>query len=142
MLAVALSKQLYIWNACTSLTSCLPIEEEDELITGVAWSQKGTHVSVGLASGTVQVWDVQQAKMVRSFEGHAYRVGACSWNGNQLATASRDRSILVRDVRDHKDYHRQLQAHQQEVCGLRWSFFDDGLLASGGNDNKLMIWDP
>lgn len=27
----------------------------------------------------------------------------------------------------------------QEVCGLKWSF-DDKQLASGGNDNKLFIW--
>jgi len=29
--------------------------------------------------------------------------------------------------------------HKQEVCGLKWSF-DDSQLASGGNDNKLLIW--
>eukprot|EP00595_Chromulina_sp_UTEXLB2642_P003207 CAMPEP_0196768082 /NCGR_PEP_ID=MMETSP1095-20130614/42318_1 /TAXON_ID=96789 ORGANISM="Chromulina nebulosa, Strain UTEXLB2642" /NCGR_SAMPLE_ID=MMETSP1095 /ASSEMBLY_ACC=CAM_ASM_000446 /LENGTH=113 /DNA_ID=CAMNT_0042137157 /DNA_START=1006 /DNA_END=1347 /DNA_ORIENTATION=+ len=29
--------------------------------------------------------------------------------------------------------------HKQEVCGLKWSF-DEKLLASGGNDNKLYIW--
>ncbi|EKU20616.1 hypothetical protein NGA_2118100, partial [Nannochloropsis gaditana CCMP526] len=26
-----------------------------------------------------------------------------------------------------------------EVCGLRWSF-DECHLASGGNDNKLYVW--
>lgn len=26
-----------------------------------------------------------------------------------------------------------------QVCGLKWSF-DDKQLASGGNDNKLLIW--
>jgi cell division cycle 20-like protein 1 (cofactor of APC complex) len=31
------------------------------------------------------------------------------------------------------------QAHKQEVCGLKWSF-DDQSLASGGNDNKLFVW--
>ena len=31
------------------------------------------------------------------------------------------------------------QGHTQEVCGLKWSF-DGQTLASGGNDNKLMIW--
>ena len=30
--------------------------------------------------------------------------------------------------------------HRQEVCGLRWSPHDRMTLASGGNDNKLMIW--
>lgn len=29
--------------------------------------------------------------------------------------------------------------HTQEVCGLKWSP-DHQLLASGGNDNKLLIW--
>ena len=29
--------------------------------------------------------------------------------------------------------------HNQEVCGLKWSF-DGTQLASGGNDNKLMVW--
>lgn len=29
--------------------------------------------------------------------------------------------------------------HKQEVCGLKWSF-DEKMLASGGNDNKLMVW--
>lgn len=33
----------------------------------------------------------------------------------------------------------ELCCHKQEVCGLRWSF-DDKQLASGGNDNKLFIW--
>jgi cell division cycle 20-like protein 1 (cofactor of APC complex) len=25
------------------------------------------------------------------------------------------------------------------VCGLKWSF-DENILASGGNDNKLFLW--
>ena len=28
-----------------------------------------------------------------------------------------------------------------QVCGLKWSS-DYSQLASGGNDNKLMVWDP
>lgn len=35
---------------------------------------------------------------------------------------------------------RELAAHKQEVCGLKWSF-DEKMLASGGNDNKLFVWE-
>jgi hypothetical protein len=34
---------------------------------------------------------------------------------------------------------KEFTAHKQEVCGLKWSF-DEKQLASGGNDNKLFVW--
>lgn len=36
---------------------------------------------------------------------------------------------------------RSLSGHRQEVCGLKWSM-DESMLASGGNDNKLFVWQP
>ncbi len=39
------------------------------------------------------------------------------------------------------DQHiRTLRAHRQEVCGLKWNT-DTNQLASGGNDNRLIVWD-
>ena len=73
--------------------------------------------------------------------GHKQRVGCMSWNHNVLATGSRDRQILLRDVRAPEQSFAKLNAHRSEVCGLKWSS-DDRELASGGNDNLLMIWSP
>ena len=36
---------------------------------------------------------------MRTISGHSNRVGAVAWNGSLIASGSRDRSILVRDVR-------------------------------------------
>ena len=63
-----------------------------------------------------------------------------SWNGNLLASGSRDRNINIHDTRmSARDLAAVYQGHTQEVCGLKWSF-DGQTLASGGNDNKLFIW--
>ena len=73
--------------------------------------------------------------------GHAHRVSALSWsNDNIVASGSKDKSILVRDVRAPDSYVKKLFGHRQEVCGLRWSPHDQHMLASGGNDNKMMVW--
>jgi cell division cycle 20-like protein 1 (cofactor of APC complex) len=45
----------------------------------------------------------------------------------------------MRDVRIPEHYTDVLNGHRQEVCGLKWSL-DEIQLASGGNDNKLLIW--
>lgn len=72
--------------------------------------------------------------------GHTGRVGALAWNGHVLSTGSRDRTILHRDTRVREHHFEQLKTHRQEVCGLKWNTTTNQL-ASGGNDNKLYIWD-
>lgn len=46
---------------------------------------------------------------------------------------------MIWDVRS-KNHVRKLEGHRQEVCGVRWSF-DGNYIASGGNDNIVMVWD-
>ena len=77
--------------------------------------------------------------MVRKFEGHEGRIGCIAWNNSFLSSGSRDKTILHRDHRSKSDFFAKLEGHKQEVCGLKWSP-DEQQLASGGNDNKLMIW--
>ncbi len=58
-----------------------------------------------------------------------------------LASGSRDRLIHLRDPRSESAYEMRLCAHKKEVCGLKWSFDERSMLASGGNDNKLLVLD-
>ena len=97
-------------------------------------------VAVGTHLGDVQLWDCITHRKLRTFEGHCARVGAIAWNSNNiLASGSRDKNILVRDLRVQDDYITKMTGHKQEVCGLKWSF-DQQQLASGGNDNRLNLW--
>ena len=45
----------------------------------------------------------------------------------------------MRDLRSPNPNVQRLVGHKQEVCGLKWSF-EEQKLASGGNDNQLLIW--
>lgn len=139
MLAVGLGTEVYIWSAWTSRVTKLCETSYSDSITSVAWSQKGRHLSVGMGNGETQIWDTQSLELVRTLDGHNGRVGAWAWNGSLLATGSRDRRILMRDVRASNPLIYDWDKHKQEVCGLKWSP-DDQQLASGGNDNKLFIW--
>lgn len=58
-----------------------------------------------------------------------------------LSSGSRDRWILHHDLSSPSHYVDKFTGHLQEVCGLKWSF-DGQHLASGGNDNKLFVWEP
>jgi len=139
VLAVGLGSCVYLWSACTSKVTKLCDLGPEDIVTSVSWTQRGAHLAVGTNSGEVQIWDTCRCKKVRSMSGHSARVGTMAWNSQILASGSRDRFILIRDARIREQYISKLAGHKQEVCGLKWSF-DDSQLASGGNDNKLYIW--
>jgi cell division cycle 20-like protein 1 (cofactor of APC complex) len=111
------------------------------MVASVAWSRfGGSQLATGTHTGVVHLWDTETQKLLRTFEGHEGRVGALTWsNSNILSSGSKDKSILNRDLRVRDNYISRLEGHKQEICGLKWSF-DDKYLASGGNDNKLMVW--
>ncbi|KAJ5111371.1 hypothetical protein N7532_001906 [Penicillium argentinense] len=139
MLGVGLANSVYMWNGQTGRVTKL-CELKDDTVTSVSWIQRGTHLSIGTGKGLVQIWDAESCRRLRTMIGHQNRVGALAWNDHILTSGSRDRLIFHRDVRSPDQYLRKLTGHKQEVCGLKWNT-EDGQLASGGNDNKLMVWD-
>ncbi|KAK0728253.1 WD40-repeat-containing domain protein [Lasiosphaeria miniovina] len=139
VLGVGLGNSVYLWNAATSRVNKL-CQLEDDTVTSVSWIQKGTHIAIGTGKGLVQIWDAEKARRLRTMTGHTMRVGSLAWNTHILTSGSRDRLIYHRDVRAPDQWLKKLVGHKQEVCGLKWNC-EDGQLASGGNDNKLMVWD-
>ncbi|KAK3378330.1 WD domain-containing protein [Podospora didyma] len=139
VLGVGLGSSVYMWNAATSRVNKL-CTLEDDTVTSVSWIQKGTHIAIGTGKGLVQIWDAEKTRRLRTMTGHTARVGALAWNTHILSSGSRDRLIYHRDVRAPDQWLKKLVGHKQEVCGLKWNC-EDGQLASGGNDNKLMVWD-
>ena len=55
-------------------------------------------------------------------------------------SGSRSGVINNLDVRRPDPIVSTFHAHREEVCGLTWSP-TGRFLASGGNDNRVMIWD-
>lgn len=54
--------------------------------------------------------------------GHRQRVGTQAWNSHMLASGSRDKTILLRDVRVAEAYSEKFTGHRSEVCGLKVRF--------------------
>lgn len=139
ILGVGLGSCVYMWHSSTGRVTKL-CELEEDTVTSLSWIQRGSHVAIGTNKGLVQIYDAERCRRLRTMTGHSSRVGALAWNEHILSSGSRDRNILHRDVRQPDQWMQKLIGHKQEVCGLRWNT-EDGQLASGGNDNKLMIWD-
>jgi cell division cycle protein 20 (cofactor of APC complex) len=138
VLSVALKNALYLWNALTGSASQF-LEYSNEVITSVAWMPGSKFLAVGDSTHAVKVYDVERSAEVRTIRSHADRVSSLSWNGCVISTGSRDSFIMQHDLRI-QDYFVKFAGHEQEVCGLKWNP-EGNCLASGGNDNKVCVWE-
>lgn len=128
------------------------------LVCGLNWAPDGCHLAVGCNTGAVEVWDVETQQLVHTYRHHLDRTVSLAWEpqgGWLLASGSRDSTVVLRDVRERDtadptaspaapsasaSVTAVLRAHETEVCGLKWSP-TGAMLASGGNDNQLLLWD-
>ncbi|KAI9668989.1 MAG: hypothetical protein M1829_005217 [Trizodia sp. TS-e1964] len=138
--AIGLERSVYVWSAETGTVSCLLETPADTYVTSVKWDNEGSYVGIGLDTGEVQIWDVEESTKVRSMFGHQSRVGVMGWNKHILSTGARSGLVYNHDVRIAQHKIAELVSHTAEVCGLEWQR-TGAQLATGGNDNLVSIWD-
>jgi cell division cycle 20, cofactor of APC complex len=143
VIAVGLTNSVYLWNATNGTTTelCTLRGDADTHVSSVTWIEKGgKYLAVGSTSGGVQIWDVETQKLIRTMWGHTNRISALAWNNNIVSSGCRDAVIINHDVRIADHQIATLKYHSGQVCQLAWSS-DGSTLASGGNDDRVCIWD-
>jgi cell division cycle 20, cofactor of APC complex len=140
VVAVALGESTYVWRADTGEVSPLGEAPEGSYVSSVSFSNDGAFLGVGMGTGEVELWDIEAGQKLRTMNGHQAQIATLSWNGHVLSSGCGDGSIWHHDVRIARHKVMELIGHAGEVCGLEWRA-DGEMLASGGNDNVVNIWD-
>ncbi|KAI0943300.1 hypothetical protein AcW1_002503 [Taiwanofungus camphoratus] len=140
VVAVALAENTYFWRADSGEVVHVGEAPEGSYVAAVDFSNDGQFLGVGLGTGAVELWDAETQTKLRTMTGHSSQVACLSWHQHLLTSGCGDGSIWHHDVRVARHKVGELVGHQGEVCGLEWRS-DGELLASGGNDNVVNVWD-
>jgi len=76
----------------------------------------------------------------RKFTSGNARIGVITSRGSLVATGSADSNIIIHNQR-MSQHVKTISAHRLEICSLKFKPLDPNVLASGGDDCKLFIWD-
>lgn len=140
VVGVALANVVYLWNADTGTVQNLGACPEGTYVSSLEFSNDGAFIALGLGNGDVELWDTESGQKLRTMSGHSAQVGALSWFAHIVSSGCEDGSIWHHDVRVGRHKVMELVGHGGAVCGLKWRA-DGEVLASGGNDNVVNIWD-
>jgi len=135
VIAVALGKSLYMIIAETF--ECLNFFDCNCNITALKWSNDGKMIAFGNSKGELKVVNFEEEKLIFNKKISAARITCISWN-QDLITLVTQSNIFILNIREKYSYN--FKAHEQEICSIEWNY-RNGLLASGGNDNMVHIWD-
>ncbi|PPR08014.1 hypothetical protein CVT24_011075 [Panaeolus cyanescens] len=140
VVGVALANVVYLWNADAGTVQNLGSCPEGTYVSSVDFSNDGAFIAVGLGNGDVELWDTETGQKLRTMSGHSAQVGCMSWFNHIVSSGCEDGSVWHHDVRVGRHKVMELLGHSGAVCGVKWRA-DGELLASGGNDNVVNIWD-
>ncbi|PKI82457.1 WD repeat-containing protein slp1 [Malassezia vespertilionis] len=155
VIAIALQSAVHTWNSETGETNfLLDLEEESERVGGrgmvnsLQWDANGTVMAVGTDRGYTQIWDVVRGVRLRTLRPDPHggtdntAINTLAWAPDGTLNCGYGSGLIrEHDVRQRDSITRSLErAHGAQVCGLTWRA-DSALLASGGNDNVVKVWD-
>ena len=144
ILAVGLDSILYAWNGSNMSVSQISTLNtiECDYYSSLAWTKDASKLIVGTNNGTIEIFDAETQKKISTINAIPERIdiiAPMNISYNIFSFGSQDSAIKTYDMRQATKEISSMNGHRQEVCGLKWSP-DDRRLASGGNDNKLIIW--
>lgn len=150
LLAVALNETVYLWDAQKqSVRALSQVEPSYDYISSLAFSGDGTTLSMANSQGCLSTFDMNCDKRVNDYYiKDTKRIGSmatCPAGAGDfdhcLTVGTKIGRIFHFDPRDSECRPAViLHEHSMEVCGLKRGY-DGRQIASGGNDNKVCIWD-
>ena len=126
--------QVVIWDLRDDRLHCQLERPHDDVVLGIAFSHDGQYLATASADRLMKVWDVNDASLVRSFEGHTHHVLDVAWraNGLELATASADKSLKLWDF-ERGEQKRSFISAGKELTGVEYLGISGQLVSVSGD---------
>ncbi|WP_016953058.1 P-loop NTPase fold protein [Anabaena sp. PCC 7108] len=120
-----------------------PFAEFESEVYAVAISPQGRQrIAVGLADGTVEIWDLLTGGKWSSCKGHtnSVRSVAFSPDASMVASGSDDNTVRLWDVNTGTAISQPFSGHTSYVNSVAFSP-DGSMVVSGSRDNTIRLWD-
>ncbi len=143
ILAVALSNHIYTFDYKNNVTREIISAEENRLFSSLSFSKDNKSIlAAGSVHGTIGLIDTSAAVALRQYKDLSQdRISSIDWKDSLLANGSKIGRIYLRDTRAKENCLGKLASHTQEVCSLRFNPFNSFYMISGGNDDKVVLYD-
>lgn len=135
-LASGAFQEIYLWDLVEQQPRLI-LQGHSLSVNDLEWSDRGELVS-GSTDNTLILWDLNNGRPQKIFQGHNDWVEAVAWSPQgQIASAALDRTVIL-----WASHERAGITFGNPAGGVSTAAYSQGgVLASGGEDGKVVIWD-
>lgn len=140
LLSGSCSGEITMWNGFSFNFDTI-VQAHESPIRAMSWSPSATFLITSDNLGLIKYWNPSMSNM-QVIEAHNESIkDLCfSYNDTRFCSASDDATIKIWDS-IHSKCERVLSGHNWDVRKAQWHPAK-ALIASGGKDNLLKLWDP
>ena len=104
----------------------------------IGFSPDGRWIAAGGRNGSIRLWDAATGKTTTEFKAHQKRIRSLEFVSNQeIVSAGDDQQVRVTNF-NQPEQARVLPRVAAKLYCIK--VLSNGLLATGGSDNKIRIW--
>uniref|UniRef100_A0A8C7T7S2 Peroxin-7 n=1 Tax=Oncorhynchus mykiss TaxID=8022 RepID=A0A8C7T7S2_ONCMY len=133
------------WDLSRGGQSLCTLQGHEGVIYSTLWSP---HIPGCFASasgdGTLRVWDVKTGRCRLAIPAHKAEILSCDWckyDQNVIVTGAVDCSLCVWDLRNVRQPLSRLRGHSYAIRRVKFSPFNQTMLASCSYDFTVRLWD-
>ncbi|KYR02676.1 WD40 repeat-containing protein [Tieghemostelium lacteum] len=137
-----------IWNTGRDGTRFVErlLSDHSRAVNKLAWHpEKHEHLLTGSQDTTLRFWDIRDpvpSKFIFQPKSEAIRdVQFNPYSSNQFAAAFDNGTVQLWDIRKNTNCVEKITAHQGLVLTLDWHPDERNMIASGGRDRFIRVWD-
>ncbi|CAG8509584.1 6762_t:CDS:10 [Funneliformis mosseae] len=112
-------------------------------INSLRFSDKSQYVLFGGSDKIVNIWDRKGSSFLEPLEGHSSAVTCIDLNLDEsiVASSALNGNIIIHNRQKSNSRNNLTVLTKQPINVLQYSYVKRGLLAAGGEDGSLRLWD-
>lgn len=134
----AVQDSIFEYNFYTEINNLI-FSTHSHIVTSIKYQKYSGKLCIGTSNGLIYILDLKTGKHIkRNF--HKGRIGILESYGEHLITGGRDRKCNIIDLKIGIPI-ACFESHFQEVCGISLNNYNKNIVATGGNDNNVFLFD-